>query len=755
MKIGILTHYFGSENYGGNLQAYALCRILNELGYEAEQISLDRSKDKGLKYNIKKIARKILKPQIRNARNFKIRRKAILSFNKEFIPHSRTYSEKTVNTCVDEYDAFITGSDQVWHPNAVCDAYLLKFAPSEKIKISYSASIAHNELSVANQARYESAFFDYKAISVREEEAVDLVSPLTDKKVEVTLDPTLLLNKEEWLEIASPAEIYEKYLFCYFLGDDGTERKLACDYAKKHGLKIVTLPHLAGKFRKCDEKFGDYLLYDVSPLRFIGLINEAECIFTDSFHAAVFSSICKKEHFIFQRSGFKAMNSRIHTLTALFGTKEHFCDTEEKQSIEYIESCEKIKFDNTDELVKVKEASIGFLTENLVKENKNHIVLNNKQNCSGCHACVSACPRKCISMKRDTEGFLYPKINEDLCIMCGLCLKTCPILAPQETKRNENDIVAYSAYNKNEKVRKESSSGGVFTLIAEYVINQGGVVFGAAFNEDFTVSHKFADTVDKLSMFRGSKYVQSTIGNAYCEAKAFLESGKLVLFTGTPCQIEGLNAFLNKNYENLITQDIVCHGVPSPTVFKKYLEAREKENQSIAQGVVFRDKRTGWKTYSVSINFANGTEYLKKSSSDSMMRAFIGNLCLRPSCYACSFKSKVRNSDITLADFWGVNKILPHMDDDRGTSLVVVNSVKGGKIFESISKDLVVEKTNLDEVVKYNVSMIKSSPKPNGRDAFMVEIKNGDFAKTVEKNLVKKTFFRRVFLKIKKLFKSK
>lgn len=366
MKVGIITHYYKSENYGGNLQAYALCRAIKGLGYDVEQISFDRTKGNSLKTTIKAFIKKVLNTELKNRSNFNKRRKAILSFNNGLIPHSSVYNVKTIKKCADKYDAFVTGSDQVWHPRAVCDAYLLKFAPSNKIKLSYAASVACNEIPEAQRARYKNALSDFTAISVREKEAIKALDGIAPNDIEVTLDPTLLLTKEQWQEIAEPSNINEDYLFCYFLGDDQNERTLAEEYAKKNSLEIVTLPHLLGTVRKCDKDFGDYKLYDVTPQRLISLINDAKCIFTDSFHATVFSLIFKKEHFIFQRSGHKSMSSRIYTLCNLFETQEHFCDTEEKAALSYIESVDRIDYTKEQEAyLKQRENSLAFLKSHL------------------------------------------------------------------------------------------------------------------------------------------------------------------------------------------------------------------------------------------------------------------------------------------------------------------------------------------------------------------------------------------------------
>ncbi len=366
MKVGIITHYYKSENYGGNLQAYALCRAIQDLGYDVEQISFDRSKGGSLKGTLKALIKRALNAELKNRSDFNKRKRAFLSFNKGLIPHSQVYNVKTIKECANKYDAFITGSDQVWHPSAVCDAYLLKFAPSNKTKLSYAASVACNELTEAQRVRYKNALSDFTAISVRENEAIKALDGIAPDSIEVTLDPTLLLTKEQWQEIAEPSNINEDYLFCYFLGDDENERTLAKEYARKNNLKIVTLPHLLGTVRKCDKDFGDYRLYDVTPQRLIALINDAKCVFTDSFHATVFSLIFKKEHFVFQRAGHKAMGSRIYTLCDLFGTHEHFCDTEEKATLSYIESVDRIDYSREQEAyIKQREHSLTFLKTHL------------------------------------------------------------------------------------------------------------------------------------------------------------------------------------------------------------------------------------------------------------------------------------------------------------------------------------------------------------------------------------------------------
>ncbi len=388
------------------------------------------------------------------------------------------------------------------------------------------------------------------------------------------------------------------------------------------------------------------------------------------------------------------------------------------------------------------------------------INITEKSKCSGCHACAEICPKKCIQMVSDDEGFWYPKVEETECIHCGLCEKSCPIIMPC-APASEDVLTAYAAIYQEEPIRLKSSSGGVFSALATYVLQQGGVVFGAAFDENFNVVHKCVEGIEELDCLRGSKYVQSKIGNSYRQAEDFLRAGRLVLFSGTPCQVEGLLSYLRKPYENLITQDLICHGVPSPMVWQKYIEYRRMQaNGGSIEEISFRSKNTGWKGYSTTFFFEAGLKYQAAHNQDPMMQVFLKNLCLRPSCYDCAFKTKARRSDITLADFWGIQNVLPDIDDDKGTSLVIIQSEKGKEIFQKIEGAILAVKIDLDVAISYNSAMIKSSPLPKKRDAFLKEIESKDFLK-VQKKYCKiplftkiKRFIGKCIRKAKKIFKK-
>lgn len=305
------------------------------------------------------------------------------------------------------------------------------------------------------------------------------------------------------------------------------------------------------------------------------------------------------------------------------------------------------------------------------------IKIIDKKYCCGCSACASACPKQCISMQSDNEGFLYPVINETDCIDCGLCEKVCHELHPFEERQ---PLKVIAAINKDEDIRLKSSSGGIFYLLAEKTIAEGGVVFGARFDDEWQVVMDYADTIEGVQAFMGSKYVQARMGNAYLDAKRFLAEGRHVLFSGTPCQIAGLHNFLRKPYDNLLTVDIICHGIPSPKVWGIYLDEVVAAGRKAINDVQFRNKRNGWKGFNFTMNYNEDDQSVSLCShhqENPYMRAFLRDMILRPSCYNCQAKGGRSHSDITIADFWGINIEIPEMDDDKGIGLVLINTDKG------------------------------------------------------------------------------
>ncbi|WWU64276.1 Coenzyme F420 hydrogenase/dehydrogenase, beta subunit C-terminal domain [Clostridium baratii] len=364
------------------------------------------------------------------------------------------------------------------------------------------------------------------------------------------------------------------------------------------------------------------------------------------------------------------------------------------------------------------------------------IEIIDKVQCSGCYACANICPKDCLKMVLDEEGFWYPKIEENKCINCNLCKKVCPIIKYDNKDKFIGSNLkkeVYAAQNLNEEVRKNSSSGGIFSLLAESVIEKDGIVIGAVFNENLEVVHKIIQDKKEIEKLRGSKYVQSKIGNVYREIKNQLEKNKLVFFTGTPCQISGLKSYLNKEYNNLITQDIVCHGVPSPIVWGKYKKYISNKNKKSIKDIFFRSKNEGWRRYSLKFVFEGNKSVTKNIEEDLYLISFQNDINLRPSCYDCKFKGERRESDITLADFWGIENTNINLDDDKGTSLVIINTEKGKNLFYDNIPAMRLVKTDMSNGIKGNKSYHLSANRNSLREKFLLEINEQNFEKKVRK----------------------
>ena len=344
------------------------------------------------------------------------------------------------------------------------------------------------------------------------------------------------------------------------------------------------------------------------------------------------------------------------------------------------------------------------------------INVTDKKKCCGCGGCAQTCPVGCITMTADKEGFLYPVVHAAQCVDCGLCNRACPILNRGTVPEN---IKVYAAMCNDEEVRRTSSSGGVFALLAEHVLAEGGAVFGAAFDENFAVHHVMIARSEDLHLVKGSKYLQSRIENTYIEAEKILKSGRFVLFSGTGCQIAGLKSFLKREYNNLYTIDVFCHGVPSPDVWRKYLDTKKESYQSEIKQVNFRCKVPNWRGYSVRVCFENAEESCVAHGDDEYIKLFLSEICLRPSCYDCKFRKSSSGADLTIGDAWGVENWMPHMDDNKGTSVVVVNTENGERLWAAIRGQLRSEEGDSKVILSDNpVFMSSVKPHPNRKKFF-------------------------------------
>jgi len=339
-----------------------------------------------------------------------------------------------------------------------------------------------------------------------------------------------------------------------------------------------------------------------------------------------------------------------------------------------------------------------------------HIKTDIPGDCCGCASCVNICPKTAISMKSDSEDFSYPVVDESLCIKCGLCRTACPIL--KQPKINK-EVKAFGGFASDLNEQLKSASGGVFALLAKQILSEGGYICGASFADDFSVKHIIISSENDLWRLRGSKYVQSEIGNCYSEIKGLIQDGKKVLFSGTPCQVAGLKSFLQKEYENLLTVDLICHGVPSPGVWKRYL--KEISNGRKILEVNFKDKDEE----KSNIRIAYGEEELRENNSENLyMRGYLKNYYVRPSCFMCRFKGIQRCSDITIGDFWGVTEYHPDFQNGKGTSAIIVHTSKGQMCFDKVHKEMQLIEVQVKELELWNENLLSSTQYSVLRDEF-------------------------------------
>ena len=412
------------------------------------------------------------------------------------------------------------------------------------------------------------------------------------------------------------------------------------------------------------------------------------------------------------------------------------------------------------------------------------IDIKDKSQCCGCEACVQRCPKRCILLVEDAEGFLYPQVDTAVCVDCGLCEKVCPVI--NQSAEHEPQAV-YAAINPDADVRQQSSSGGVFSMLADAVLSHGGVVFGVCWNDDWQLVFDYTESKDDLSRFRGSKYLQAHVGDAYIRVEQFLKLGRQVLFTGTPCQIAALKRYLKKDYDNLLAVDVICHGAPSPGVFRTYLTeeisriaADEKNTVSFLsnhfvaernmlntmgwriENIQFRDKRLGWKKFSFTLCLTkalaageqNSVSLSYSLNENIFMRGFLRDFYLRPSCYSCPAKSGKSGSDITLGDFWGINKLKPEIDDDRGVSAVTINSDKGALWFDKFS--LQRYEMSYGDLCCYNPALVRSVVSPPQRAKFFKQYGKQSFFLLVDKLCVEPfwmLYYKKVRWHLRRVYK--
>ncbi len=741
MKIGIITLI--GNNYGNRLQNYAVHELLSEYGdvftVRYEKKTPISTKTRTLNRYTPAHMKKAVDSRLLNVYHLGSQNVGTAGRLFYFLKHKnqikaamternqafREFDEKYINyesellhlsgdddtEWVRSYDAWVCGSDQIWnpkYPTATRNAFL-QFARKEK-RISLSASIGLSDTSDM-LPEYPEWINGIKYLSVREERAAEIVKELTGRNAEVFLDPTMLIPLSKWEAMADQAKatLPDRYAVGYFLGE---RKKSYINFIEKQTKSMAYVDLLNGAESQ-------YMVF--GPDDVIAAIRNANMVFVDSFHGAVFSILFHKQFVVFERSEEgKTMNSRLKTLLKRFGMENRIygCDNAE-------ELMKPIDYTTVDEIISSERERVHEFLESAMREIGNlpketieickHIKISRLENCCGCTACAQACPKHCITLQQSREGFVYPAVDETSCVDCGKCKLVCPVLHHDEGNK---PITILAEKNKDERIRKTSSSGGVFYELAKAFIHDGGVVYGCALDDNMVARHIRVDAEQELVKLQSSKYVQSDMGQTMHDIKKLLDSGESVMFSGTPCQTAGLRNYLQKDYQNLFVIDVLCHGVPSPKLFADYLEILGEKFGGKPVSVNFRNKQRGWKRLYMEVCFDNGKRHYIYSGYDRYEGMFLNNISLRPSCYECKFTSAFRYGDITLGDFWGIGKIHPEWDDDRGISVVMLNTPKGITAYEQIADKFEGREEAFDTVKAGQRTLYAPTPKNPKHDAF-------------------------------------
>ena len=729
MKACIVT-FSSAHNYGAVLQVFAMQEYLKGLGLDVDVINYrPKEIDNAYKlYNVKKKGPKIIRgiKKIRKYIYVNLREKWKIERrdNFEYFINNILHTTKPYMTLKEiqndslKYDILIAGSDQIWNTDLTKGfkpAYFLEFANRDARRISYAASLGKDELPEKYILFYKRYLENFDFISVREENMIDLLKQVTDKKVVRVLDPTLLVDKEVYDKAKIETKFKGKdYIYVHFIGMDEKTYEIADKMSK-----ILNLPIVHNRENGLFENELEGQFHG-RPDELISVIDNAKFVITNSFHITVFSLIYEKDFITIPHA---KRPERMKNLLEIAGLSNHL--VEDVRIMPKLDTL-KINYKEVEKrLLEERKKSIEFLNNAIYgkmpdKHMENYFNTKNKFNCYGCELCKDICPVHAIEMKEDKEGFKYPKIDEEKCIKCGLCEKNCIYQkeyevkndkvkgkSKEEIKENEEYPLVYAAANKDEEVLKNSTSGGTFTALYKYILSEGGIVVGVEYDKNMVARYTLAENEKECESFRGAKYVAADIGDIKVKVKEKLEHGRKVLFVGNPCQIKAIKTYLNKDYENLYLVEILCHGVASPKVFRLYIKYLEEKYKSKVVDFKFRDKANGWGTGrggTIKVKFENGLEISELGKYNNYNRAFANDYILRPSCYNCEFAGVNNLADIVIGDFWGIEEIMPEFvkKEKNGISFIKINTDKGNMLFNKINENMEYRKSNITDGYRKN-----------------------------------------------------
>ena len=770
------------RNFGSMLQAYATQAYLERAGYDVRTIDkrglgkaiepgrMDYYRRHALDLQMYEEKAPFVGHRVRQKVNGEFgcemgrRRRAFDAFAADAFRLTRKcYTFDELRGMSREYDAVVVGSDQLWLPVNIGGGYFtLEWADPSVRKVSYATSVGLSHLDEYYLGRMRDFLAGYHAVSVREESAADLVEQATGARTTVTCDPTMLLTADEWRGVADEGYAGipdEPYLLCYFMGDNPWQRECAVRYARARGLKVVAIAH-NDVYIASDDGYADVYPWDAGPAQWLALFEHASFVCTDSFHGSVFSNLFQVPFVSFHRHAAKSgqsTNSRIDTLLGVLGLSKRICEDEavfDAIAAEFSDFS-----DSKARLEAYRSESAAWLEGTLAMKGRAaspHVDIHHAEDCCGCASCTNACPVSCITMAFDAEGCEYPSVDEERCIKCGRCVRACPI-ENREPDRPRAGFVqrASLVQNTDDAVLRQSTSGGAFTALATAVIEMGGVVFGAgydcggrgSFDAPLRVCHFPVERVEDLWLFRNSKYVQSEVGDAYRQVDKYLKEGRLVLFSGTPCQCEGLwRYFGGKAPRGLGMADVVCRAVPCRAVFAAYLDWLKDSTGAEPECVLFRDKGRWGYEYSNMRAFDRQEPYMPPESAnqiqptysegvetDPYLRAFFGDLSDRPSCYACRFKKRHRVSDLTLWDCFDAWRYGDGFDDNRGATRILVHSEKGQTLLDASLGMLRAKELDADEAASRSRELTHSIERNQRRAAMFADLEAMPGTEFIEK----------------------
>lgn len=721
-KVGIIGYWFAT-NYGGVASYYSLYRTVKKLKYEPVLVEnpyfyVDKEGEDVFSRNFfREIGADICKP----------------------------YRIEELEKLNEKADVFILGSDQVLTTSSIRGfgkLFLMEFADENKRRIAVSASCGGDNLNSNDEliTYAKSQLSKFAKISVREFAGVDIVKERFGLKADFMMDPIFFTDAQNYRQIGEKACIpkSDPYLLAYIL--DPTEDKKAAILKMSEMLELNIKIVLDGrKFTHEKNNASLGMRADTLPeldfKQWLHYYSNAAYVITDSFHGAAMSLILNKPVVIY--ANYKRGYPRFVSLIKLFEIKDRMIEKSE-QIVESLVK-EEIDFDHINKIIEEKKEKAKSWIVHAIESDQKDIalpqktvnVLLNKRECVGCGACVSVCPKDAITFVSDEWGYYRAEIDLNHCVDCGKCAQICPAIKLPE-KRNSITPECYEVIAKDETILQNSSSGGMFTIMAEKVLESHGAVVGAAWKEDFSVEHIIVTSRDELYKLQKSKYLQSYMGRIFRDIRTILENGQYVLFTGCPCQNAGLKAFLEQEYENLILVDLLCGNAPSAGFFKKYL------SDSFPEGIVkyeFRSKVCGYNAECFEVEKKDGTrQVLKGIREDAYQRVYHNHTMCAPHCQDCKYQKLPRFGDLTIGDFWGISKHDKTSDFSKGVSVVLCNSDKGKRFLESISEDAyrVYKKVPLGWMGENGYSTPNShnyaSPK---RDIFYTAVQKMPFSKAV------------------------